>query len=543
MSGQNLLKTHHCAPCSIIDLEKNLLGKGINNFKTKGHLKHFLKKRPESFGMTDTHVWSKLKCNQIPKMKQTKLKKEKNEQKNETKTEAAKKNEKPDSRSEKCLHPFEKEILALIGTSPCSIVDLQKMLFDKGINNFKSKDTLKRFLNNRPESFGRTDTLVWSKLKCNQIPKMKQTELNKEKNETKTEAAKKIEKTDSKSEKCLHPLEKEILALIGKSPCSIIDLEKTLLEKGIKDFKPKEHVNNFLKKRPELFVMTDTHVWSKLKCNQIPKMKQTELNKEKNEQKCETKAEDAKKTEKPENRSEKCYSNAENNVIASFNELESKIFDLLCTHFPSLYLTTTQLRNVLQEKHGILFSDEKLFQSVLSQRPDLFTIRDYSKYGGKTFVNANSFTLPNRSTLKNSSNQVVESEQVEFKEPKKKSQEIHLNTKENLPLCDTILEVKKLLSVIKKGIQHARRFSLIHGNQGVLFEISCIWSRLPMNLETSFDLVYECLKQDPDLEWHKSYVELKENLTTSPHPDKIARLIVDQLLMNSVRFSIFFEKL
>merc|ERR1712223_643628 len=90
--------------CSIIDLEKNLLEKGINNFKTKGHLNHFLKKRPELFGMTDTHVWSKV------------------------------------------LRSLENEILLLIGTSPCSIIDLRKNLLEKGINHFKAKGDLSIFL-------------------------------------------------------------------------------------------------------------------------------------------------------------------------------------------------------------------------------------------------------------------------------------------------------------------------------------------------------------------------------------------------------------
>merc|ERR1712223_617531 len=154
----------------------------------------------------------------------------------------------------------EKEILALIGTSTCSIIDLEKNLLEKGINNFKTKGHLNHFLKKRPELFGMTDTHVWSKLKCNQIPKVKQTELNKQKNETKTEDAKKNEKPEIKSEKCLNSLENEILVLIGTSPCSIIDLEKTLLEKGINNFKTKGHLNHFLKKRPELFGMTDTHV-------------------------------------------------------------------------------------------------------------------------------------------------------------------------------------------------------------------------------------------------------------------------------------------
>ena len=64
-------------------------------------------------------------------------------------------------------------------------------------------------------------------------------------------------------------LEKNILALIGKNKWKIETLEKTLIEKGIKTFKPKRTLSNFLKKRPRLFCIKDNYVWNLLGLNPI----------------------------------------------------------------------------------------------------------------------------------------------------------------------------------------------------------------------------------------------------------------------------------
>ena len=90
----------------------------------------------------------------------------------------------------------------------------------------------------------------------------------------------------------------------------------------------------------------------------------------------------------------------------------------------------------------------------------------------------------------------------------------------------------------QKEVKNASRFSLNHENQALLFESSWIFTRLPKNLKKSWDS-YDFLRQDPEFYWHgsSSYIELTENLKYLPHPDKIARMIVDQLLLHSVKIN------
>merc|ERR550534_896879 len=51
----------------------------------------------------------------------------------------------------------------------------------------------------------------------------------------------------------------------------IEDLNRTLFEQDIKIFKPKGTLNNFLKKRPNLFSVVNDHVLSKLRHDQNEK--------------------------------------------------------------------------------------------------------------------------------------------------------------------------------------------------------------------------------------------------------------------------------
>ena len=108
---------------------------------------------------------------------------------------------------------------------------------------------------------------------------------------------------------------------------------------------------------------------------------------------------------------------------------------------------------------------------------------------------------------------------------------------ENVASCRIIENVKLLMTNAQKEVKNARRFSLNHENQTLLFESSWIFTSLPKNLKKSWDS-YDFLRQDPEFYWHgSSYFELTENLKSLPHPDKIARMIVDQLLLHSVKIN------
>ena len=89
----------------------------------------------------------------------------------------------------------------------------------------------------------------------------------------------------------------------------------------------------------------------------------------------------------------------------------------------------------------------------------------------------------------------------------------------------------------QKEVKNASRYSLNHENQALLFESSWIFTRQPQNLKKNCDS-YDFLTQDPEFYLHgSSYFELMENLKSMPHPDRIARMIVDQLLLHSVKIN------
>ena len=114
---------------------------------------------------------------------------------------------------------------------------------------------------------------------------------------------------------------------------------------------------------------------------------------------------------------------------------------------------------------------------------------------------------------------------------------------ENVALCRIKESVKLLMANAQKEVKNASRFSLNHENQASLFESSWIFTRQPKNLKNVWHS-YDFLTQDPEFYWHGStYFELTENLKSLPHPDKIARMIVDQLLLHSVKinFMTFFS--
>ena len=108
---------------------------------------------------------------------------------------------------------------------------------------------------------------------------------------------------------------------------------------------------------------------------------------------------------------------------------------------------------------------------------------------------------------------------------------------ENVASCRIIENVKLLMTNAQKEVKNASRFSLNHENQALLFESSWIFTRQPQNLKKFWDS-YDFLTEDPEFYWHgSSYFELTENLKSLPHPDKIARMIVDQLLLHSVKIN------
>ena len=125
----------------------------------------------------------------------------------------------------------EKHILDVIGKSLWKIEDLYKNLLEQDATVFKSQRGLRNFLKNRPSLFDIIDTNVC----CHSI------------------------NVDTEIQQ-LEPLEKQIVIAIGQSKWKIKHLNKAILEQGVNVFQPKGTLNKFLRKRPNLFVISIIYV-------------------------------------------------------------------------------------------------------------------------------------------------------------------------------------------------------------------------------------------------------------------------------------------
>ena len=156
------------------------------------------------------------------------------------------------------LHPLEKQVLAIIGNKRWNIKSLERALSENGQNVFQPKDTLTNFLTKRPEIFCVKGIFVWKRDQC-------QTDVS-IKNPLHT-TFKNAQNFEQKKGPNGLTFEKQILAVIKNETWKIDTLEKALMENGVKIFQSKDYLVSFLRSRPDLFDVTDTHVWKKEKFN------------------------------------------------------------------------------------------------------------------------------------------------------------------------------------------------------------------------------------------------------------------------------------
>ena len=204
-------------------------------FVSESQFRRFVKNRPELFGMSEALVWSLVD-----------------------------------------LRPLAEKIHDILNESSWKIWDLMIWLQTKNIN-FKSVESLLKFLERRPEAFVLSDNHVWPMTIQKSIEKTQKIMNNlSEKANGNQVIKKKLEENclDS-SENCHKKLsahEQNVLDLmLEKSSWAISEFRNRLLEEG-KLFQSETEYLRFLKKRPKLFGISETHVWSLVK--RVPLVKQ-----------------------------------------------------------------------------------------------------------------------------------------------------------------------------------------------------------------------------------------------------------------------------
>ena len=237
--GQSLWK--------IEDLYKNLLEQDATVFKSQRGLRNFLKNRPSLFDVIDTNVC----CHSI-----------------NVDTEIQQ------------LEPLEKQIVIAIGQSKWKIKHLNKAILEQGVDVFQPKETLNRFLRERPNLFVKTGPYVrvQSYLCHYQSAALKEQQIEFNNNENKNVKKTKNGQTENTVEefkidfKQLKPIERDVLAVMGDKKW-VLDVLKVQLtgEKSyplLKTFQAKGQLTSFLMNRPHLFFKTDKYVQRNLLPNQ-----------------------------------------------------------------------------------------------------------------------------------------------------------------------------------------------------------------------------------------------------------------------------------
>ena len=224
----------------VSDLLISLQEKKIGPFKTEISLINFLKRRPKIFGVDSKYVWSMVSGYHNSLI-------------------------------------LEKKILALIDKKIWKITDLEKALFEKNVKTFKPEGSLTNFLKKRPEIFCVTscNTHVWNKefdKICLEEQKKKRVQIQNSINkDLKNSQSIKLKEKKTGSNLYYFILKEKIISMLNcplqeshvSDVWKIATLEKRLIEKGIKHFKSKDTLANWLKNRPKLFCTTETCVWSR----------------------------------------------------------------------------------------------------------------------------------------------------------------------------------------------------------------------------------------------------------------------------------------
>ena len=164
----------------IEDLIKALLEQDVKSYKPNGHLRNFLKKRPNLFFIVNGHVQSHDQ-NSIPEEQKIEVNNNKKKPEKESeKSQTVNTNENIEIGFEQ-LKPIEKDMLTFMGDMKWEINDLKVQLTGEKsyplCKTFQAKGQLISFLKNRPHLFVKTDNFVQRNLLTNQ-DKTKQEENN-----------------------------------------------------------------------------------------------------------------------------------------------------------------------------------------------------------------------------------------------------------------------------------------------------------------------------------------------------------------------------
>ena len=345
----------------------------------------------------------------------------------------------------------------------------------------------------------------------------------------------------------LSKLERGVLTVMGPNHVvwNVGELSRKLVDNGIRDVMDLPKLRNFLSKRPALFTLMGNHVWSKLES--LEKLPQSEV-----------------KTTRTST-----MAVPERDAELVDKALVMKILGLMSSHKDyGESWNINQLLNMM--KHEIVGFDKLKFElrpftSFLRNRPDYFKIHD----NGQHVQVAISYTdhkkmekyfqeyKENHPTVAVKEDNSVEQE-VKTNNPWHKNKKLFADeAKENkrpvsgpnkkpepangfvFPQNALLNPIANLMNNCPHTIENSTRIT-VASRTAIMFKTQWVYDHLPSHStrawRNSRDLTKE-LEKDPDFYSGSQSCQLKEIIAKSPHPDLIARTILD-LLLSSKKESI-----
>lgn len=338
-------------------------------------------------------------------------------------------------------------------------------------------------------------------------------------------------------------MEKAVLTVMGPNHVvwNVGELSRKLVDNGIRDVMDLPKLKNFLSKRPALFTLMGNHVWSKLES--IKDLQETEV-----------KTTSSSTIAVPERDSELVD-----------KALVKKILGLMSSRGEyGESWNINQLLNMM--KHEVVGFDklkfeQRPFTSFLRNRPDYFKIQDNGQHVQVAISYTDHIQMEkyfqeyketHPTVAKNDNIEEVKSDnpwnknKKHFDEAKENKRPYGGLTKKPEPSNGFVFPQNALLNPIANlmnncphTIENSTRIT-VASRTAIMFKTQWVYDHLPSHStrawRTSRDLTKE-LEKDPDFYSGSQSCQLKEIIAKSPHPDLIARTILD-LLLSSKKESI-----
>ena len=329
----------------------------------------------------------------------------------------------------------------------------------------------------------------------------------------------------------LSKLEKGVLTVMGPNHVvwNVGELSRKLVDNGIRDVMDLPKLKNFLSKRPALFTVMDNHVWSKLES--IEDLKERPV------------------------KSPKTISVYDSELVDK--ALAMKILGLMSSRkaYGESWSINQLLSMMKLEVLGFdkLNFEQRSFTKFLRNRPDYFKVQNSGQHVQVAISFRDHIKMEKYFQQYQENHPKTTTEVVNKTNPWNKNKKFEDYTKENQgkkvpkkyvnidPVSGFVFPKNSLLNPIANLMNNCPHTSenstriTVASRTAIMFKTQWVYDHLPLHSKrawrTSKDLTRE-LEKDPDFYSGSQSCHLKEIISKSPHPDFVARCILDLILDN-----------